>query len=208
MFTKYDEEKDKYSKVEEPDASYGYSYADYLKWEFLERLELIRGRIFKLGAPNYPHSVISRNLFVPLANHLGRACHVFTAPFDVRLPKKDKTNDSEITTVVQPDIGVICDQRKIDNRGCCGAPDLLVEILSPSNRDHDLRTKFALYEEACVPEYWIIDAENEKLMVYVMNSESKYGEGKTYVNGDIITSVAIKGFSVKVIDIFEELNWN
>ena len=206
MFTIYDNEKEEYQKVEEPDPSYGYTYADYMEWKFLERLELIRGRIFKLSAPNTNHARASGKLYLRLGNFLGKnKCEVFSAPFDVRLPKKGKTADHEITTVVQPDVLVVCDPGKIDLRGCCGAPDLVVEVISPSNREHDVRTKFQLYEEAGAPEYWIVDPGKEKLFVYVLNKEGKYEKGKIYTGEDVITSTAVSGFSVKVTDIFEDI---
>jgi len=113
--TQYNEQEDRYYQVEEPDPSYTYSYADYLQWKFKERLELIRGRIFKLSAPNTKHQQVSMKLSNALYNCLHQnTCQIFAAPFDVRLPRKNKTNDAEITTVVQPDICVICDETKID----------------------------------------------------------------------------------------------
>ena len=205
MFTIYDNEKEEYQKVEEPSPSYEYTYADYIGWKFLERLELIRGRIFRLSAPSANHMSVSVNLTVRLYNFLKQnPCYVFAAPFDVRLPKKGKTADNEITTVVQPDLGVICDKSKIDYRGCCGAPDLVVEVISPSNSEHDVRTKHKLYEEAGSPEYWIVDPDQEQLIVYLLNKEGKYKKGKLYAGDDIITSTTITGFSVKANDIFED----
>ena len=157
MFTVYDIDNEEYMKVEEPDPSISYTYADYLQWQFEERLELFRGRIFKLSAPNTKHQQISRNLFVPIVNFLAnKKCQAFSAPFDVRLPVKNRKKDNEVTTVVQPDICVVCDETKIDTRGCCGAPDLAVEILSPGNSHKEVKLKFELYEEAGVKEYWIV----------------------------------------------------
>src|SRR5882724_1109711 len=134
MFRVYDMDNDEYSKVEEPDPSLSYSYADYLKWNFEERLELFRGKIFPLSAPNRKHQEISRDILVLAATFLKhQKCKVFAAPFDVRLPLKNRKKDNEVITVVQPDICVICDESKLDARGCCGAPDLVIEILSPGN---------------------------------------------------------------------------
>lgn len=202
MFTKYDEEREEYTKVEEPDPSLEYTYADYYGWQFLERLELIRGRIFRLSAPRTNHVVVSSFLFVKLYNLLGKACFAFIAPFDVRLPKKGKTADHEITTVVQPDVGVICDFSKLDERGCCGTPEFLVEVLSPSNRRHDVRVKHDLYEEAGVKEYWIADPIREYIEVCILNQEGKYGERTRYSGDEVITSIAVNGFSVSVKDVF------
>jgi Uma2 family endonuclease len=205
MFTIYDNENEEYQKVEEPDPSFSYTYADYMGWKFLERLELIRGRIFRLSAPSFNHAAVSVNLTVRLYNFLKpNPCFVFAAPFDVRLPPKGKTADNEIATVVQPDLGIICDHSKLEPRGCCGAPDLVIEVISPSNRAHDVRTKYELYEEAGASEYWIVDPENEKLFVYVLNKDGKYGKGKIYTGEDVITSSVVCGFSVKATDIFED----
>src|ERR1700733_7887807 len=148
MYTVFDDDNDEFVKVEEPDPSYSYTYADYLKWKFEERLELFRGRIYKLGAPNTKHEEVSINLASQLFIFLkGKKCKVFSAPFDVRLPVKNKKKDDEINTVVQPDISVICDENKLDEKGCCGAPDLIVEILSPGNSKKEVRLKYELYEE-------------------------------------------------------------
>src|SRR4051794_27582693 len=155
MYTVYDEENNDFIKVEEPDPSYSYTYADYIQWKFEERLELFRGRIYKLAAPNTKHQEVSINLSTELFVLLkGSKCKVFHAPFDVRLPVKNRKKDNEISTVVQPDICVICDETKLDERGCCGAPDLVVEILSPGNSRKEIRLKHELYEEAGVKEYW------------------------------------------------------
>src|SRR6218665_1287708 len=137
-------------KAEEPDLSGTYSYADYLNWQWDDMTELIRGKIFRMSpAPGSLHQRVSGNLFGLLWNQLkGKPCQVFSAPFDVRLPVKWKKNDRDITTVVQPDLCVICDPSKIDERGCLGAPDLIMEILSRHTSTKDVRDKFDVYEEA------------------------------------------------------------
>src|ERR1700761_3418608 len=111
-----------------------YSYADYLKWNFKERVELIKGKLFKMSpAPNRMHQKLSVHITGHLWNYLrGNTCNLYSAPFDVRLPRKS-ANDTDIITVLQPDICVICDESKLDDKGCLGAPDIVVEILSPGN---------------------------------------------------------------------------
>src|SRR5712675_987740 len=158
MYTIFDEEEGNYSKVEEPDPSLTYTYADYLQWKFEERLELIKGKIFKMSpAPAPFHQRVVSNLNGIFYNALKKKnCQIYPAPFDVRLPVKNKKKDNEVTTVVQPDISIICDESKIDARGCCGAPDLVVEILSPGNSEKEVKLKFELYEEAGIKEYWIV----------------------------------------------------
>lgn len=191
--------------VEESSPVYGYTYADYLKWKIEERLELFRGRIFKLAAPNTKHQTILGDVHVIFRKQItGNLCTVFIAPFDVRLPVKNCKKDEEVITVVQPDICVVCDADKIDERGCCGAPDLIVEILSPGNSKKEVRLKFELYEEAGVKEYWIINPVEQNLFVYCLGDDNKFGGGKMYADGDIVQSFAINILSVNVSEIFAQ----
>jgi len=202
--TVYNIDDDSYTKVEEPDPSVSYTYADYLKWQFEERLELFRGKIFKLSAPNTRHQVLLGNIHVHIATFLKqRPCNVFLAPFDVRLPVKNRKKDDEVTTVVQPDVCVICDESKIDSRGCCGAPDLVIEILSPGNSKKEVRLKHELYEEAGVKEYWIVYPEEESVAVFTLdNNTGKFGGAVIYAGGDTIAPAAVEGFTIDVNDVF------
>ncbi len=201
--TVFNIDDESYSKVEEPDSSFTYTYADYLQWKFEERLELFRGKIFKLSAPNTRHQDISRNILVPIALFLKKKpCKVFAAPFDVRLPVKNRKKDNEVTTVVQPDICVICDETKLDSRGCCGAPDLVVEILSPGNSKKEIRLKHELYEEAGVKEYWIVNPEEENIVVFVLNEAGKFFGIDMYAGDDTIRSLAITGLTINLSEIF------
>lgn len=205
MFTVYDTDNERFTKVEEPDPSVSYTYADYLQWRFEERLELFRGRIFKLSAPNTKHQVVAGNLLVLLKTFLKKQkCQVFIAPFDVRLPVKNKKKDNEVTTVVQPDICIVCDESKIDTRGCCGAPDLVVEILSPGNSHKEIKLKFELYEEAGVKEYWIVYPEEESLAVFILNENGKYNGASLYAGRDKITCAAIPGLIIDTKEIFTQ----
>ena len=205
MLTIYNEDEKRYQLVEEPDASCSSTYADYLKWKFKERLELIKGHVFKMSpAPATKHQIAAGNLFSQIHRFLKKQkCKVFTAPFDVRLPVKNKKKDNEITTVVQPDICVICDESKIDERGCCGAPDLVVEILSPGNSSHEVKTKFELYEEAGVKEYWLVNPVEENLVDFILNEEGRFDGIKMYASGDKLSSSAVNGFQIEVSDIFD-----
>ncbi len=156
----------------DPDGSY--TYADYLVWQFQERVELIRGRIFRMSpAPNLMHQRISQSLnFLLLSHFRQRPCQVFAAPFDVRLPVSRKKGQD--TTVVQPDLCVVCDENKLDEQGCAGAPDLVVEILSPGNSSKEMREKFRVYEEAGVREYWIVSPAEKVVLVYVLDEGGHY----------------------------------
>nr|WP_315157414.1 Uma2 family endonuclease [uncultured Flavobacterium sp.] len=155
-----------------------YSYADYLTWRFQERLEIFKGRLFKMSpAPSTSHQKVSMKLtkFI-LQKFSNHPCNLFAAPFDVRLlDKKKSTNDSEIFTVVQPDLCIICDENKLDQRGAFGAPDLVIEILSPGNSKKELKYKFDLYEEAGVLEYWIVNPENKTFLIYVLRDNQFIG---------------------------------
>jgi Uma2 family endonuclease len=201
--TVYNIDDDSYSKVEEPDPSITYTYADYLKWQFEERLELFRGKIFKLSAPNTNHQVISRNISGEFFNKLKNTkCECFSAPFDVRLPVKNRKKDDEVTTVVQPDICIICDLSKIDDKGCCGAPDLVIEILSPGNSKKEIKLKYELYEEAGVKEYWIVNPVEENIVVFILNEQGKFSGLKMYAGEDTIHSTSVPGLNINVSDIF------
>ena len=130
--------------ISQLDPSKRYSYADYLTWQFKERVELFKGWLAKLAAPSTFHQMISGELHRQLANHFRKSgCRVFSAPFDVRLPDNLKsTEDKTIYSVVQPDLCVICDDAKIDAKGCLGAPDWILEILSPGNNKAEIQSKF------------------------------------------------------------------
>lgn len=151
-----------------------YTYADYLLWQFQERVELIKGKIFKMSpAPNLTHQRASQSLNFILMGHFRKhQCQVFVAPFDVRLPVKDKKGCQ--STVVQPDLCVICDESKLDEQGCNGAPDWIIEILSPGNSRFEMREKFRVYEEAGVREYWVVNPADRLVLPYVLNEAGQY----------------------------------
>lgn len=155
-----------------------YSYADYLKWQFQERVELLRGKILKMTpAPSVRHQRIAGNLYYQVRSTFQeQPCHVYFAPFDVRLynRKKLRKASKEIFTVVQPDLCVICDETKLDEQGCNGAPDLVIEVLSPGNSKREMNEKFELYEEAGVREYWLVQPADEVVLIYVLNEAERY----------------------------------
>jgi Uma2 family endonuclease len=193
--------------VKEPDVEYGnYSYADYLTWQMEEVVELIKGKIFKkaAAAPKRIHQRISAKLLTRLYVFLeGKPCQVYDAPFDVRFPKASKEDD-QILDVVQPDICVICDPEKLDDRGCIGAPDLIIEILSPSNSKTELKHKFELYESNGVLEYWIIHAETQDLLIYTLTN-GKYVPSRLFTSGDVVESQAIEGFILDLEEFFGDI---
>ncbi len=143
-------------ELKDLDLTKHYTYADYVKWTFSEAVELIKGRVFKMAAPLSNHQKTSGNLYRIFANYLyKKQCDVYHALFDVRLPKpmSQRRSDKDIETVIQPDICIVCDTLKIDRRGCVGAPDLIVEILSKGTAEKDVKDKFELNEESGDREY-------------------------------------------------------
>lgn len=166
------------TNINQLDVNGTYTYADYLLWRFKEQVELLRGKLFKMSpAPREIHQRVSMHLSGELYTFFKeRTCRLYSAPFDVRLPMKGKgTADNQIYTIVQPDLCVVCDLEKIDGRGCIGAPDLVVEILSPSNSRKDLKDKYEIYQEAGVPEYWIVDADDKAIYRYVLEGDIYIG---------------------------------
>ena len=190
--------------INQLDLNKRYTYGDYLKWKFTERVELIRGKIFKMSpAPNTAHQRISGELFYALKTYFNKSlCKVFHAPFDVTLPIANKKNKNQQTTVVQPDIVVVCDETKLDKQGCNGVPDLVVEILSPGNTKKEMKFKFEAYQEAKILEYWLIDPQRQFMMFYSLNDEDIYVGSVPYTDEDVFESKVLKGFQLPLSRIF------
>ena len=187
------------------DPNGSYTYADYLLWQFEERVELLRGRLRQMAAPSRKHQTISMKLTRPLVNAVwGGPCCVFAAPFDVRLTRFSKAQNKEVITVVQPDLCVICDAAKLDDRGCLGAPDLIVEILSPGNSRTEMKDKFEIYQEAGVLEYWIVLPTEKTIQVWKLNDEGFYIGLPPKVEGDILTTPIIANLRIDLVDVFAD----
>ncbi|MBM0653047.1 Uma2 family endonuclease [Capnocytophaga genosp. AHN8471] len=177
-----------------------YTYAEYLLWKFEERVELLKGKLFKMSAPSPAHQVVQSNLNIELGLYFrNQKCQIYPAPFDVRLPAKGETGDA-IHTVVQPDLCVVCDRTKIDSRGCIGAPDLVIEIISPGNSKKELKQKFKLYEEAGVREYWVIHPSEEYVIVNVL--ENNHYKTLSPIVDDEVHSVIFPTLKVHTKEIF------
>ncbi len=185
------------------DLSKTYSYADYFSWKFQERVELLRGKIMKMSpAPSRQHQRISSKLGFSIQKSLElSSCQVFYAPFDVRL--ESVKDDKLAKTVVQPDICVICDLTKLDDRGCSGAPELIVEILSPGNTAKEMKHKFKLYEEAGVEEYWIVDP-TEKIVWQYHLENGIFTNHRPLIEEDVLHSLVLKGFSIELSTVFRD----
>jgi Uma2 family endonuclease len=185
------------------DLNGSYTYADYLLWKFTERVELLKGRIFKLAAPSRRHQTVAGNLHLQLGNALWKnPCKVYVAPFDVRLTKFSSAKNTEVTTVVQPDLCVICDPSKLDDKGCIGAPELVIEILSPENSRTELKEKFELYQDNGVLEYWIVNPTENVIQVWKLIEGAKLLTAAPFLEGDLITTPLIPHLELSVSDAF------
>jgi len=185
------DDKQSISKVSDIDMSGTYSYADYFSWKFEGRFELINGKVFKMSpVPSTAHQRLCGYLFIRLfATMSCSGCELFISPFDVRLPKESSA-DKDIYTLVKPDICIVCDEDKIDSRGCLGAPDLIVEILSAGNNKRELIDKFDLYEEAGVKEYWVMNPAKKYFYIYYLNVDGKYrSTGVNFYNRAVESTV-------------------
>jgi Uma2 family endonuclease len=189
-----------------------FTYADYAAWPEDERWELIDGVPYDMTpAPNRTHSLISKGCLKTLYDYFeGKPCEVHHAPFDVRLPEKegkDEKNekDESIKTVVQPDVLVVCDQDKLDEKGCRGAPDLVIEILSPSTASKDCLTKRHVYEKHGVRELIIIDPTNRLVQVYVLEKKGKFAPTQMFADHERVASAIFPGLIFDLTKIFPAL---
>jgi Uma2 family endonuclease len=192
-------------------SDYKYTYGDYCSWPDEERWEIIEGEPVAMSpAPNRYHQRILWNLsgIMHRAEDTGllKGCEVYPAPFDVRLPDSDEADDL-ITTVVQPDISIICDNRKLDDKGCRGAPDLIMEILSPSTASRDMILKKDLYQKHGVKEYWIVHPLEKIVIVYKLinlesSSERLFDKGSVYTEKDEVALSVPEGIVIRLSEIF------
>jgi len=188
--------------ISQLDLTKSYTIADYLSWQFEEMVELIKGKIYKMSpAPVSKHQKISAAISSEIFQFLKKKpCSVYFAPFDVYLPI-EKTSGKP--TVVQPDICVICDVSKIDNKGCIGAPDMIVEILSPSTTHKDVNEKFEVYEASGVTEYWIVSPGDKLVDVFLLENDKYQLKGK-FTLGDKISPYILPGLVIDLDEVFED----
>ncbi|WP_082736174.1 Uma2 family endonuclease [Syntrophomonas wolfei] len=180
-----------------------YSYADYLQWPDEQRWEIIDGVPYDMSpAPSTKHQSISMELGRQIANYLrDKECQVFAAPFDVRLPLNEK-KDEEIYNIVQPDLSVICDPSKLDEQGCKGAPDLVIEIISPFTAKKELNEKFNLYERSGIPEYWVVFPKFNVVVVYSLDDEERYQKSGEFTSDQLLSTKLFPGLEIKLEDVF------
>ena len=181
-----------------------YTFADILEWDDDVRVELINGVPCMMAPPLTVHQEISGELYGQLYNFLkGKKCRVYAAPFGVRLFGKKEDAPEKIDGYLEPDITVVCDRSKLDQYGCQGAPDLIIEILSPSTQRRDRLTKLNLYREAGVREYWIVDPERKFVQTMVLD-EGSYPVAQVYTPADKVPVTVLEGCEIDLSAVFEE----
>ncbi|MCL2322045.1 MAG: Uma2 family endonuclease [Oscillospiraceae bacterium] len=181
-----------------------YTYSDYLNFPENERWEIIDGVAFRMEAPSWEHQFISSELVTLLNMQLrGTPCRAVAAAFDLRLPKKNE-KDEDISTVVQPDILVICDRKGLKGSGYVGVPNFIIEILSPSTLRIDRTKKLDKYEKSGVKEYWIIDIEKKEVMVFILNN-GIYSRPECYYENDKIKLKALENVEIDLDAVFSSI---
>ena len=199
-----DIEENTSNKVEEPDLSGEYTAADYLKWTFEGLVELIHGKIFKMApSPTSSHQATAVSLSSTIYQFFeDKSCVVFAAPYDVYLVKPGE-DYKKARNILEPDVCVICDLSKIHEFGCVGAPDLVVEIISPSSAKKDLKLKYKLYEEYGVKEYWVLHPVDKVLTIHVLKN-GKYEARPPLTEDDIAVSPLFPQLQIELKKIFWE----
>ena len=188
-----------------PEKTTPYTYADLLAWDEDVRAEIIDGEVYMMSSPSASHQEISMELSRQFANYLeGKKCRVYAAPFDIRLFESVGDRPEDITTVVQPDLTVICDRSKTDDHGCKGAPDMILEILSPSTRRHDRLVKLNLYQRAGVKEYWIVDPITRSVQVFLLDESGVFRLHEDYGPTDIAKVNVLDGCFIELCKVFPE----
>ena len=180
-----------------------FTYGEYVQWVNDDRWELIDGEAYLMSpAPTTRHQRVKARLFNVIFNFLeGKSCEAFDAPFDVRLPDHDEA-DEEVRTVVQPDIVVICDKAKIDKKGCRGAPDFVVEIISPSTSARDRVEKAALYQRHGVREYWVVHPDENWIAVHILGPTGQYSPPRVVLNEGRLSIATLPGLDIHLDAVF------
>lgn len=180
-----------------------FTYGDLCTWPEGERWELIDGIAYDMSpTPSKTHSDLSGELFFAFMSYLrGKPCKVYAAPFDVRLPD-GKESDSVVKNVVQPDILVVCDEKKLDEKGCRGSPDLIIEILSPGTASKDCIQKRNLYEQHGVKEFWTVDPTNRLVHVYILGSDGQYGKPAVFTDCGMVTVSIFDDLKINLREVF------
>jgi Uma2 family endonuclease len=182
-----------------------YTFADCLAWDEHERIELIDGKAIPSPPTSTRHQEVLGELAVQLGNFLhGTGIKVYMRPFGVRLFEKEGDRPEDVDTVVEPDISVICDRSKLDERGCKGAPDLIIEILSPSTRRHDRVVKLDLYQRSGVREYWLVNPEDRSVLVMLRDEAGNLRPREDYGAQDTAQVNVLEGCSIDLGEVFAQ----
>jgi Uma2 family endonuclease len=191
--------------IENLNLQQNYTYADYLTWQFEHFVELLRGKIMPMSAPSRIHQKVCLKLASRIETYLEMQkcpCEVYVAPFDVRLVKnREGKTDKDVYTVVQPDVSLICDLSKLDERGCFGAPDLIIEIISENNAKRDLKDKFELYEENGVREYWIVRPSEKTIQQFFLEND-RFAYKNTFSDDDQVSPIVLPELTVVLSEVF------
>lgn len=182
-----------------------FTYADYVVWPGEERWELIQGVPCAMSpAPSRRHQEVLGALHALFFEALrGKPCRVYSAPFDVRLPRGEESDES-VDTVVQPDLSVVCDRRKLDDRGCRGAPDLVAEVTSPATAARDQIEKLALYERHGVREYWLVHPTDRLVTVFRLGPDGTFGRPAVHSSEGRVPVDALGGLEIDLREVFAE----
>jgi Uma2 family endonuclease len=181
-----------------------YTFADCLTWGEKERYEIIDGTAIMMAPPSRAHQKAVMELSAQLHAYLkGKKCEVYPAPFAVRPFEREGDSPEDVDTLVEPDISVVCDPSKLDDTGCKGAPDLVMEILSPSTTRHDRFTKFNLYQRAGVREYWIVDPADKSVQVFVLE-DGRYTAKDFGTAGDTVKVNVLTDCTIDLSQVFPE----
>lgn len=182
-----------------------YTFADCLTWDESERIEIIDGEAFMMATLSRVHQKISMELSRQLANFLeGKQCEVYPAPFGVRLFEQDGDKPEDVDTLVEPDISIVSDNSKLDKHGCKGAPDMVIEILSPTSLWHDRLVKLNLYQRAGVREYWIVDPKNKSVQVFLRDANASLYIYEEYGQKDVAKVNVLDGCFIELNKVFSE----
>ncbi|KJR48107.1 hypothetical protein UF75_1460 [Desulfosporosinus sp. I2] len=180
-----------------------YTYADYLTYPEDERWEIFDGVPLMQAAPAPIHQEILMELSKQIAVYLtGKTCKIYPAPFCVRLPEGYEKDDKEVKNIVEPDISIICDKFKIDEMGCNGAPDMIIEIISPSSIKKDRFLKFNMYEKAGVKEYWIVEPDQKLVSVFLLQTNGRFSRPEMYTDEDSINVSIFPDLVINLSTVF------
>ena len=179
------------------------TFADLLTWDEGERVELIDGDPVMHASPLPAHQAIVSALNYQLYAHLrGTPCRVYPGPIDIRLFQEKDQGPEDVDTVVVPDLCILCDLGRLDQKGYRGAPAFVVEVLSPSSRRHDKLVKHSLYEKAGVKEYWIVDPEKKMVLVHLLEEDGHYPSPDVYTEKDTVPVHVLEDCVIDLAEVF------